>query len=400
MKSLLLAFASLCSGFTLGANAQSNGETMTTQKNPISTRTGSQFPSDRSIGHIEPVFEFHDSMPTGVTVSHEGRIFINFPRWGDEVPYTVGEIHNGKMVAYPDAAMNKFDPARAAETLSSVQSVVIDPINRLWMLDTAAPSFSKPFVGGAKMVAVDLATNKVVKTIVLPASVVLPTTYLNDVRFDLRQRNAGIAYVTDSTEPGGIIVVDLESGDSWRRLTGHPSVMADPAFVPVVEGETMAVREPGKPPGAVKFASDGIALSTDGATLYYCPLSSRHLYSVPTSLLRDKSISDDAVAQKITDLGEKGASDGLEADDQGRIYAGDYERNSVRQRQTDGEWKTIAHDPRILWPDTFSVAKDGYLYFTVNQLERMAQFNNGKDLREKPYTLFRIKIGAGPVLLK
>jgi hypothetical protein len=56
-----------------------------------------------------------------------------------------------------------------------------------------------------------------------------------------------------------------------------------------------------------------------------------------------------AVAQAVVDLGEKGASDGLEADDKGRIYAGDFERNSIRQRQTDGEWKTIAHDPRILW---------------------------------------------------
>jgi hypothetical protein len=46
------------------------------------------------------------------------------------------------------------------------------------------------------------------------------------------------------------------------------------------------------------------------------------------------------------------------------------------------------------------VATDGYLYFTVNQLQRMAQFNYGKDLRQKPYTLFRVKIGADPVLLK
>jgi hypothetical protein len=30
----------------------------------------------------------------------------------------------------------------------------------------------------------------------------------------------------------------------------------------------------------------------------------------------------------------------------------------------------------------------------------MAQFNEGKDLREKPYVLFRVKIDAGPVLLK
>ncbi|MFM0439690.1 hypothetical protein PQQ84_24770 [Paraburkholderia strydomiana] len=80
-------------------------------------------------------------------------------------------------------------------------------------------------------------------------------------------------------------------------------------------------------------------------------------------------------------------------------YAGDYERNAIRQRGTDGQWKTIAHDPRILWPDTLSVASDGYLYFTANQLHRQAQFHNGVDQREKPYSLFRVRIDGGPVKL-
>jgi sugar lactone lactonase YvrE len=121
---------------------------------------------------------------------------------------------------------------------------------------------------------------------------------------------------------------------------------------------------------------------------------------VPTSLLLDRSASDEAVSRAVKDLGEKGASDGLEADAKGRIYAGDYERNSIRQRQVDGEWVTIAHDPRILWPDTLSVGPDGYLYFTSNQLQRQAQFHEGRDLRVKPYSLFRVKIDAGPVSLK
>jgi sugar lactone lactonase YvrE len=362
----------------------------------------SRLASDRPIGQIEPVFEFHDAMPTGVTVAANGRIFINFPRWGDDVPFTVGEIKNGKVVPYPDAAINKFDPAHPGETLGSVQSVVMDPANRLWILDTAAPGFSTPVPGGAKLVAVDLATNKVVKTIVLSAGTILPTTYINDVRFDLRQGKAGVAYITDSSVsgPGGIIVVDLDSGESWRKLTGHPSTSPDPSFIPVVEGERLAVREKGKAPAPFNVASDGIAISPDGATLYFCALSSRHLFSVPTSLLLDRKASDDEVAKAVVDLGEKGASDGLESDDKGRVYAGDYERNSVRQRQADGEWKTIAHDPRILWPDTLSVAADGYLYFTANQLHRQAQFHEGQDLRQKPYTLFRVKIDGGPIVLK
>jgi len=358
--------------------------------------------SDRPIGHIEPVFEFYDAMPTGVTVAGDGRIFITFPRWGDDVPFTVGLIHEGRVIPYPDATINAFDPKRPGETLGSVQSVVVDPANRLWMLDTAAPGFSAPVVGGAKLVAVDLATDKVVKTIVLRSSTVLPSTYVNDVRFDLRRGKGGVAYITDSSirGPGGIIVVDLDSGESWRKLSGHSSTSPDPAFVPVVEGERLAIREKGKAPAPFNVASDGIAISADGATLYYCPLSSRHLFAVPTTLLIDRSASEIDVEEAVVDLGEKGASDGLEADDRGRIYAGDYERNSVRQRQADGEWKTIAHDPRILWPDTLSVASDGYLYFTANQLHRQAQFHEGRDLRQKPYTLFRVKIDGSSVSLK
>jgi sugar lactone lactonase YvrE len=369
---------------------------------PFSISSEHTFAVDQIIGNIEPVFRFYDAMPTGVTVAADGRIFVNFPRWGDEVPFTVGVIRNGKVEAYPDAKINLFDPLKPGETLGSVQSVVVDAANRLWILDTAAPGFSPPVSGGAKLIAVDLATNKVVKTIVLPATTVLPTTYINDVRFDLRQGKEGVAYITDSSirGPGGILVVDIESGDSWRKLSGHRSTSPDPAFIPIVEGERLAVREKGKAPAPFDVASDGIALSSDGKTLYYCPLSSRHLYSVPTVLLRDRSDNDRAISGAVVDLGEKGASDGLESDDKGRVYAGDYEHNGIRQRQTDGEWRTIVHDPRVLWPDTMSLAVDGYLYFTANQLHRQAQFHDGKDLREKPYVLFRVKVDAGPVLLK
>jgi sugar lactone lactonase YvrE len=361
-----------------------------------------QLASDRTIGRIEPVFEFHGAMPTGVTVSSSGRIFISFPRWGDNVPFTVGEIRGNRVVAYPDQAQNDLDPSRPRETLGSVQSVVVDPSDRLWILDTGAPNFAPSIPGYAKMLAIDLATNEVVKTIIFSSTTVTPTTYVNDVRFDLRQGKAGFAYLTDSTAtgPGGIIVVDLDSGENWRKLTGHPSTSPDPSLIPIVEGQRLAIREKDRTPIAFNPSSDGIAISADGLKLYYCPLSSRHLFSVSTGLLRDRSADDAAVAKSIVDLGEKGASDGLETDDEGRVYAGDYENNSIRRLQTNGEWQTMAHDPRILWPDTLSVASDGYLYFTANQLHRQPQFNEGVDRREKPYVLFRMKIDAGPVRLK
>ena len=44
--------------------------------------------------------------------------------------------------------------------------------------------------------------------------------------------------------------------------------------------------------------------------------------------------------------------------------------------------------------------QDGYLDFTANQFHCQKNYQGGRDLREKPYTLFRVKIDGGPVLLR
>ncbi len=353
-----------------------------------------QFATEKTVGNLEVVATFNGPMPTGVTVSKNGRIFVNFPKWGDQVDYTVAEVKNGQTVAYPSAEMNTFTGSEKQEDkLVSVQSVVVDAKDRLWILDTGAPKMGPTTYGGPKLIGVDLNTNQVIKKIVFPRDVALGTTYLNDVRFDLKRGSEGTAYITDSSgQTPGIIVVDLASGKSWRRLTNHTSVKPDPNFVPVVEGELFANVENGKAVTRLKVGSDGIAISPDGKTLYYCPLSSRHLYSVSTDALVDQSKQDNDVAATVKDLGEKGgASDGLESDAQGRVYLSDYEHDAIHRRAANGAIETLVHDPRLLWPDTLSLASDGYLYFTANQLERQPQFR-GKDLRQKPYVLFKVKV--------
>jgi sugar lactone lactonase YvrE len=248
-------------------------------------------------------------MPTGVTVSQEGRIFVNFPKWGDEVSFTVGEIRAGEcgVVAYPDETVNQTNPNDLAGALVSVQSVVVDPIDRLWILDTGSPLFEPTKYGGPKLVCVDLKTNQVINKILFPQSVALRTTYLNDIRFDLRLGKEGVAYITDSSQngPNGIIVVDLASGESWRRLNDHPSTKSADlqTFIPIVEGRAFVVKQQDEKNGSVKLAanmgSDGIAISATGELLYYCPLASRKLYSVSTKGLIDRTRDDQYVSQTV-----------------------------------------------------------------------------------------------------
>lgn len=355
-----------------------------------------ELPTEEALGELEPVAYFDGAMPTGVSVSHNGRIFVNFPEWGDGIEHTVAEVRDGRPVAYPDEAMNTTDPDDAASALVSAQSIVVDPADRLWILDTGRPMFGTPEYGGPKLVCVDLESDRAVKTILFPQDVALPTSYLNDVRFDLRRGEEGMAFITDSSDsgPNGIVVVDLASGESWRRLHDHPSTKAEqpPSFLLIVEGRPLA---------GIKMGSDGIAIGADGSRLYYCPLASRQLYSVATDALADRSLDDDAVARTVVEEGDKGgAGDGMESDAAGNIYATNYEHNAVLRRRPDGTWETVAHDPRLLWPDTLSVATDCYLYVTANQLHRQAQYQGGTDLRQKPYTLFRVRIDEEPVLLR
>ncbi|BAL89155.1 hypothetical protein AMIS_39350 [Actinoplanes missouriensis 431] len=319
----------------------------------------------------ETVAAFDDLMPTGVTADGNGRVFVCFPRWGDDVAFTVAEVVDGTPVPYPSREFND-------EHLVSVQSVVVDPRGRLWLLDTGSLAFAPWVENGPKLVEVDLATNTVLR-VIRPAAIT-PTTYLNDVRFD---RSGKYAFVTDSQAEGALIVVDLETGESWSRLRGHVSTRAEDGFRAVVQGE---VRE-----GYV-VGADGIALSADDTRLWYCPLSSRRLYSIPTAALLDRTLSEEQVAAQVTDHGDKGASDGLEMDASGALYATAYEHSAVLRRAADGTWSTVLHAPDALWPDTLALAADGYLYMSVNQLPRTPLFNNGVDDRRPPYRIVRVRV--------
>lgn len=421
---------------------------------------GQQAATDQPIGDLETVATFDGPMPTGVTVSHANRIFVNFPRWGDDVPFTVAEIVHGKAVAYPNEPINNwpgrelpnpnaFMDEEANQThFVSVQSVVVDPADRLWVLDTGAPLLKNIVPGGPKLVCIDLATNQVVRTILLPPETAGTNSYMNDVRFDLTvgdngqqdpqtmigsrpapNPNAppkdpshpaaertpgkssggasadihGTAYITDSSSqgPNAIIVVDLATGKSFRRLNQHVSTLGEPGFLMFAEGRPVYKTEPGKPAEPVLFAADGIAISQDGRELYYCPISSTKLYGVSTAALRDRSKSDADVAATVRIVTGKMPSDGLESDAEGNIYMTDPVTDSIHRFSTKtGMMETLAHDPRLLWPDTMSLSDEGYLYVTSNQLHRQPTMHNGKDLRQKPYQLFRIKVNAKPVRLR
>ena len=384
---------------------------------------------------LELVHLYYDEFPTGIAVSSTGRLFSNYPPGldpnntnnGQNGKYTIAELFdNNTERPYPSAEINNppggainyttTPPSGAnyANYLIGSQSCVIDSADRLWILDTGralTPDGTLVYsaYGGPKLVGVNLQTNKVFQTILFPIDVAYPDSYLNDVRFDLRPNvcpgGKGVAYITDSSMEGrtGLIVVDLGTGKSWRHLDGDPRVHPERGWLTYLWG--IPLHQIGTAP-SFSFGlvgSDGIALSADGERLFFKPLTSRSLYSIPTANLRANGPSSEVLAQAaVTDHGQTGLTDGMETDTNNFIYHGNMEIDAVSfYNPANGTDNLFVRDPRLNWLDTFSVGTDGYIYFTNNQLGFSSGFWPGTDRRQRPFSLLRAKLpnnGSKPML--
>ena len=96
---------------------------------------------------------------TGVAVSDEGRVFVNFPRWG-EIPMSVAEIEGGNLKPYPDIRWNSWgDGQSTGDKFVCVQSVFIDDENNLWVLDAGSFLGTGVVNGAPKLIKFNLASN-------------------------------------------------------------------------------------------------------------------------------------------------------------------------------------------------------------------------------------------------
>ncbi|MGA0598626.1 SMP-30/gluconolactonase/LRE family protein [Enterovirga sp. CN4-39] len=319
---------------------------------------------------LETVARF-DHQATGVAVTQDGRIFVNFPRWTEDTAVSVAEVKGGKLVPYPDEAWNgwrnaKKDQVTPEDHWVCVQSVVARD-GSLWVLDPAAPALEKIVKGGPKLVQIDLATNKVVRTYPFSEQVAPEGTYLNDIRFSPDGR---WGYLTDSGR-GALLVIDLNSGEIRRVLDGVSSTQAEKGVVVRTDGKELR-RPDGVQP---TFNSDGIELSPDGATLYWQAISGRTLYSIPTEALRDASLSTQDLESRVKKEGPTVPADGLWMSRKGQFFFTSVEDNSVKLRTEDGKLATIVQDPKLRWPDSMAEGPDGRIYVTASHIMDNRWFN-------------------------
>lgn len=239
-----------------------------------------------------------------------------------------------------------------------------------------APNQKVGFIGHNGSVSTNL-------TLTVSDTCVQEDSYLLEVRFNLLANvtasGAGIAYIVDSPPDSSrtaLVMVDLGTGECWRRLESHPTTLPVEGTVPSYDGT------PFYPTPNGVYRSNGlygIELSHYGDTLYYHAQSSDYLYSISTANLNSPNTSTNAVVA-VQEWGQKGGkANGFASDSNGMLYLAMPESNAIYLwNTTTGRAEPYVRDPRSVYPERAFVSFcDGYIYWIATQLQYQPAWNGG-----------------------
>ncbi|XP_046470643.1 dopaminechrome tautomerase [Neodiprion pinetum] len=231
-------------------------------------------------------FRPENVVPTGIEIAWH-RIFIATPRLRAGIPATLSFIprdippgSSPQLQAYPSWDWHTAGRGDVnCSGLTSVYRIRADKCNRLWVVDSGVMTSIDDFtsVCPPKIVVFDLQTDQVIRTFQFPREVLRLNSLLTNLVIDDNAATTCddvFVYMPDTTAPG-IVVYDAATDRSWR--VSHASMYPDPDHTMYqIGGDTFELLD-----GIV-----GMAFSPRQGTVYFQPLATDRLFSVPTSALQ------------------------------------------------------------------------------------------------------------------
>jgi intracellular sulfur oxidation DsrE/DsrF family protein len=316
---------------------------------------------------------------TGIKVSQDGQIFVSVPRWMSGVPSSLN-----KLVENPNGPGYVFSPWPSWEfnaigngTLQYSQSFTIDSRNCMWIAEVGRTNFldanpSLETTGKAGVLVVNITDGTLLSSYYFPPTVAsYNSSFVNDIVLD---EVNGYAYFTDTWGNGAIIVYDINNNIS-HSFSG-PSTQRNYSYDFCVNNICYGNNGVGASP------SDGIALSSDGSTLYWSSVQGQGLYSIDTSFLKNFSMSNAEFQQNVKFVGYKtGCSDGLLYLN-GNLFYGNLQNSALSVVNNIESYEPMdtaipstsspASAYNYNWIDTFALDLSNLqmngIYFTTNKL--------------------------------
>ncbi len=307
-----------------------------------------------TIAEVEIVAQFDTLRPGYVAMSSDGRVFLTVSPFSQPETKVVELFTDGNTAAYPNAQY-------ASGKDSIIQSTIgmkMDSKDNLWILDMANREF---IIWNTKK-------NVLHKILKVPANVLKDTSFLQDFVLDEKRNRIIIADPTRGKDPKypAFIVMDMTSGHGVRMAENHTDLQSE--------------KENGSP-------LNPIAMDPQQEWVYFGSLHGTKIFRVPAKAFDNEK----ALLQSIEIYGPKPYCDGIAVDAQQNVYITNIQDQTIGVTQK-GKYKNIARLPTgQSWPDGLFI-KDDYVYGVVNQLNRSAALNNGKDITKPPFLVVRTKL--------
>lgn len=303
-------------------------------------------------------------MANQVAVTQSGRLFLGLPRYSAEYspPSLARQDAEGRMQPFPGNHWNTWQPGEdGREAFVYLNSVHAFADETLWCVDQGALSadifgkeYATPGPGAQKIVQLDAVSGQILRVLRFNESILPPGAQLNDLRF-----HGSRMYVSDSGL-GGIILHDLNTGVTLRRMSGMPVVSASdkapPAMLAHVKGGKTF-----RPPN-----SDMIEITADGKWLYWAAPTGP-LYRVETQHLWNSTLSDAALAERVEAVYDNNFSGGCAMDSEGNIYFSETASHNITLWSPEGKSVVLVSDSRLVRPDGSFISPDRKLYVPVKQ---------------------------------
>jgi catechol 2,3-dioxygenase-like lactoylglutathione lyase family enzyme/sugar lactone lactonase YvrE len=299
-------------------------------------------------------------------------MFLGLPRWTgmETTPSVVRVAADGALLPFPGGAWNAWSPGQpSADAFVQVNALHVFDDDTLWVVDQGTPDRKTVLPGAQKVLQFDTLTGALLRALRFDAAILPEGAQLNDLRI-----HGDRLYLTESGL-GAIIAVDLATGQTLRRLSGHPLLQQLPDRP--MRGANGLVLEDAEGARPI-VASDLIELTPDGQWLYFSTPTGP-MRRVATALLWEPHLTDAEIAATIIEVATVSTLNGSAMDTLGNLYLADAEQRRIEVLAPSGERAVLVADERLIDPDAIFITRDRRLLIPATQNEYLPDHNGGID---------------------
>ena len=322
---------------------------------------------------------------SAVALTAGGAMFLGLPRWTGmrDTPSVVQVDGDGALQPFPGGAWNDWAFGKPVQdAFVQVNALHVFGDDTLWVVDQGAPDGKATLPGAQKVLQFDTGSGALLRALRFGEDILPAGARLHDLRI-----HGSRVYLTDAGL-GALVVHDLATGHTLRRLQAHPLLLQSEVQPLRGSGRRVLLDADG---GRLRLGCTFLEISPDGEWLYFSTPTGP-FRRVPTALLCDAALDDDTVAAAIEEVAPVPSIYGSAMDSRGNLYLANAEQRCIEVVAPGGQRAVLAADERLIGPDAPFITRDRRLFVAATQAEFLPECDGGHNGIERPFLILSMAL--------